>query len=129
MAGGYFWRVIEPHVLSQRASSGEGPTVIDHRGEQVALEWLPADVPVPGLLVGRVNEAIKQMETGRVIHYLNRDALWAVQGFVLDPGVLRAIPEGEYSARDLLDAVVAAGYEWRVVEMPADSAPPGTDPL
>ena len=129
MGGGYFWGVIDLRVLSQRASSGEGPIVIDHRGEPLALQRLSADVPTPGLLVDRVNEAIKQAESGRVVDHVDRDELWAVEGFVLDAEVLNAIPEGEYSAHDLMAAVVAAGYQWRVVEIPADPDLPGTDPL
>ncbi|MGH8949924.1 MAG: hypothetical protein ACRDX9_00725 [Acidimicrobiia bacterium] len=121
--------MIDPQVLSQRASSGAAPTVIDHRGEHMALQWLSEDVPMPGLLVARVNEAVKQAESGRVVHHLNRDELWAVEGFVLDAEVLRAIPEGEYSAHDLMAAVVAAGYRWRVVEMSAGPDLPGTYPL
>ena len=103
--------------------------MIDHRGENMAHEWLSSDVPVPGLLVGRVNEAVKKAESGRIVHHLNRDALWAVEGFVLDAEVLQSIPDGEYSASGLMYAVVAAGYQWRVVEMPAHPDPPGTDPL
>ena len=100
--------------------------VIDHRGEEKGAEWVPDDAPVAGLLVGKVSEAVKQVEAGQVIEYLNRDALWAVEGFVLGRAVLEAIPEGDYLAGELVDAVVAAGFAWQVAPRPDQR---GTDPL
>jgi len=117
--------VIEPQVLKRRVP-GAGRIVIDHRGEEIAAEWVPDDAPVAGLLVGKVNEAVKQVEAGQVIEYLNRDALWAVEGFVLGRAVLEAIPEGDYLAAELIDAVAAAGFAWQVTLRPDQH---GTDPL
>jgi len=74
---------------------------------------LPADLPVPGLLVRAVTEAVKQLEAGRLIDDLDRDMMWAIEGFILDKGVLEALPHGVYSGEQFIGAVVDAGFTWR----------------
>ncbi len=87
--------------------------VVDHNGEPMDRLGLPDELPVPGLLVSMVNEAVKQVDEGRLIADLDRDSLWAVAGFVLDITVLDALGEGAYSAPDLIGAVTAAGFGWK----------------
>ena len=87
--------------------------VVDHNGEQMDRQGLPDELPVPGLLVSTVNEAVKKVDAGRLVADLDRDSLWAVAGFVLDTTVLDALGEGTYSAADLLGAVTSAGFDWK----------------
>ena len=87
--------------------------VVDHNGEPMDRQGLPDELPVPGLLVSPVNEAVKQVDAGRLIADLDRDSLWAVGGFVLDMTVLDALGEGTYSASELISAVTSAGFDWK----------------
>ena len=87
--------------------------VVDHNGEPMDLERFPDELPIPGLLVSPVNEAVKQFEAGRLIADLDRDSLWAVGGFVLDVAVLDALGAGAYSAAELIGAVSSAGFVWQ----------------
>jgi len=87
--------------------------VVDHNGEPMDRLGLPDELPVPGLLVSPVYEAVKQVDAGRLIADLDRDSLWAVTGFVLDITVLDALGEGTYSAADLIGAVTSAGFDWK----------------
>ena len=87
--------------------------IVDHNGEQMDRERLPDDLPIPGLLVSPVTEAVKQVEAGRLIADLDRDSLWAVGGFVLDITVIAALGEGTFSAAELIGAVASAGFDWQ----------------
>ena len=94
-----------------RALAATAPLVIvDHSGEPMDREGLPDELPVPGLLVSPVTEAVKQVEAGRLITDVDRDSLWAVGGFVLDIAVIAALGEGTYSAAELIGAVTSAGF-------------------
>ena len=86
--------------------------VIDHNGLPFDRELLANELPVPGLLVGAVTEAVKKVHGGRVVADLDRDTLWAVHGFVLDVTIIDALEEGRFSAFDLIGAVTAAGFRW-----------------
>lgn len=91
--------------------------VIDHRGQLLDIDGPPEELPVPGLLVSPVVEAVKQVEERRVVADLDRDSMWAVQGFVLDLRVLYALGEGKYSAEDLIRAVRSAGFDWQTTPL------------
>ncbi len=96
----------------RRMATARPVVVVDHNGEPMDRPGLPDELPVPGLLVSTVNEAVKQVDTGSLIADLDRDSLWAVAGFALDVTVLDALGEGTYSAADLIGAVTAAGFDW-----------------
>lgn len=69
---------------------------------------------VPGLLAGPLAEAVKEVSAGRVVADLDRDAMWAVHGFVLDRNVLDALGDHRaYTAAELIRAVASAGFDWR----------------
>jgi len=87
--------------------------VVDITGEPMDREGLPDQLPIPGLLVSPVAEAVKQVEAERLIADLDRDSLWAVRGFVLDGTVLDALGEGSYSVEQLIGAVKTAGLDWQ----------------
>ncbi len=101
--------------LREFAETELGRISITSSGELSEFDDLPQDTPIPALVVGKVNEAVKQMEAGSVVHYLNRDALWAVEGFLLDPKVVSSLPEDVESAADLIEAVKQAGHEWHTL--------------
>lgn len=102
-------------ALREFAETELGRIWITSSGELSEFDGLPEDTLIPALVVGHVTEAVKQIETGTITQYLNRDALWAVQGFVLDRQVISSLPDGVDSAADLVEAVTRAGYEWQTV--------------
>jgi hypothetical protein len=104
--------VIDSQTL-RRLAATTPLVIVDHNGEPMDRERLPDDLPIPGLLVSPVNEAVKQVEAGRLITDLDRDSLWAVVGFVLDSTVLDALREGTHSAAELIGAVTSAGFDWQ----------------
>lgn len=112
MARGYFSPVIASQTLFRLATT-DPIVVVDHNGLPLDRELLPEELPVPGLLVALVTEAVKRVQGGRLIADLDRDSLWAVRGFVLDMTILDALGDGEFSAFDLIGAVSAAGFRWR----------------
>jgi hypothetical protein len=112
MPRGYFSSVIASQTLSRLATT-DPIVVVDHNGLPLDGELLPEDLPVPGLLVGIVTEAVKQVQGGRLIADLDRESLWAVRGFVLDMTIIDALGDREFSAYDLINAVSAAGFRWR----------------
>ena len=97
----------------RRMAASHPVVVVDHHGEPMDRPGLPDDLPVPGLLVSTVNEAVKQVDAGSLIADLDRDSLWAVAGFALDVTVLDALGGGTYSAADLILAVTSAGFDWK----------------
>jgi hypothetical protein len=97
--------------------------VVDISGASREVEGLPDDTEPPALVVANVSEAVKQVEDGVVAGYLNRDAMWAVDGFVLSREVVSALPEAVDSAESLIEAVSRAGFRWNVV-LPAQPRPP-----
>lgn len=103
--------MIDSQRLSQLATA-DPVVVVDHNGLPLDRDLLPDDLPVPGLLVGPVTEAVKRVKGGRLIADLDRDTLWAVHGFVLDMTILDVLGDGQFSAFDLIGAVGAAGFRW-----------------
>ena len=115
--------MISSETLRLVAPAGSGPVLIDNSGQPYQIDSLPDDASVPSLVVGKVTEAVKRVETGTVVQYLNRDALWAVEGFLLDHEVVHSLPGDVDSSERLIDAVREAGFEWHVV-IPIASEPP-----
>ncbi|HEX9863578.1 MAG TPA: hypothetical protein VGC03_01275 [Acidimicrobiia bacterium] len=114
--------MISSETLRLVARGGSGPVLIDNSGQPYQIDGLPDDASVPSLVVGKVTEAVKQVETGTVVKYLNRDALWAVEGFLLDRDVVDSLPDDVDSPERLIDAVREAGFEWHAV-IPMASEP------
>ena len=114
--------MISSETLRLVARAGSGPVLIDISGRPYQVDGLPDDVSVPSLVVGNVTEAVKQVEAGTVVQYLNRDTLWAVEGFLLDSDVVDRLPDDVDSSERLIDAVREAGFEWHAV-VPMASEP------
>ena len=104
--------MIDLQTMRQMAAA-HPVVVVDHNGELMDRLGLPDELSVPGLLLSTVNEAVKQVDAGRLIADVDRDSLWAVSGFVLDSTVLDALGEGAYSAADLIGVVTSAGFAWK----------------
>jgi hypothetical protein len=115
-------RVISSETLRLVARGQSRPVLIDTSGQPYRVDGLPDDASVPSLVVGKVTEAVKQVETGTVVQYLNRDALWAVEGFLLDRDVVDSLPDDVNSPERLIDAVREAGFQWHAV-IPMASEP------
>lgn len=90
-------------------------------GERVVFDWHgdPADVDVshaPGeavLVVAPVTDAVKRVEGDRV-ESLDRDRMWVVEAFALDPVVIDKLDAKELSVEELLAEVPRLGYSWEV---------------
>jgi hypothetical protein len=104
--------VIDPQAL-RRLAAGSPVLAIDHRGRPLDIDGLPEELRVPGLLVSPVAEAVKRVEAGRLVADLDRDSMWAVQGFVLGMSVLDGLGNADYSAEELIRAVSSAGFDWQ----------------
>jgi phosphosulfolactate phosphohydrolase-like enzyme len=107
-----------------REHLGDGTIVVDITGAPLRVEGLPENVVVPALVVGRVSEAVKEVDGEMVVANLNRDTMWSVEGFVLSEEVASILPEELESAASLIEAVTGAGLAWSVV-LPA--SPPETE--
>jgi hypothetical protein len=115
--------VISSETLRQDAAAGPARLVIDHHGGPVEIDGLAHDTPIPALVVSNVTEAVKQVGEGMVVSYLNRDALWAVDCFLLDRAVVASLPDRVESPVGLIEAVREAGFEWHAV-LPKPPEPP-----
>lgn len=98
-----------------RLADGSTPIVVDLTGAPFPVEGLPEDVVVPALVVGRVSEAVKEVDGEVVVGYLNRDTMWAVEGFVLSADVTSVLPDEVESAASLIEVITGAGFGWSVV--------------
>lgn len=110
--------MISSEGLRRVAGTGRDRMLIDDSGELFEVDGLPEDAPIPALVVGKVTEAVKQVETGTVVHHLDRDALWVVEGFLLDRNVVDSLPDDVDSSTRLIEAVRKAGFEWHAVFAP-----------
>jgi hypothetical protein len=75
-------------------------------------------------VVGRLSEAVKEVEEETLVGYLNRDAIWAVEAFVLSEEVVSILPDEVESASRLIELVTGAGFSWSAV---LPTAPSGTE--
>ena len=85
----------------------------DERGELLEADVHASSSPAT-LLVGPVTDAVKRRDGDAVVS-LDRDAVWAVAGIILDREVLERLDEDEIGAEELLDAVERLGYTWQVI--------------
>jgi hypothetical protein len=114
---GYLWDVITSRELRLLAAEAPGSLTIDIDGRVFEDERAPEDAPVPGLIVGPVTEAVKLADEGSIVRHIDRDSLWAVEGFVLEDLVIDAIGDFSGTAGELIEAVAAAGYRWSALHL------------
>lgn len=87
---------------------------IDRHGQVVDYE-VPKDIGPATLSVSPMTEALKRVDQDdRVVGDLDRDTVWTVDALVLNTVVLRRLPEREYTAEELIDAVREAGFAWQI---------------
>ena len=101
--------------LRKLRDTGPGPILVDGAGAPLPVEGLPEDAMPPALLVAPVTEAVKEVDGGTIVRYLNRDAMWAVQGFLLSNEIVSALPDGIDSAAGLIEAVSRSGLRWSTI--------------
>lgn len=116
--------MISTRPWRERLVDGAATIVVDTTGAPYPVEGLPVDTTAPALVVGRVSEAVKEVEQETVVGYLNRDAIWAVEGFVLSEDVVSILPDEVESASRLIELVTGAGFSWSAV---LPTAPSGTE--
>jgi hypothetical protein len=97
----------------RRLVPASGRLLVDCDGRPVD-RVVEDDTPVPGLVVAPITEAVKEIEAGTIVHHLSRDTMWAVEGFLLDRGLLDVLPDELESASELIEAVRVAGFAWHV---------------
>jgi hypothetical protein len=107
--------MISSQQLRKLLETSPEPIFVDAAGASHPVEGLPEDATPPALLVAPVTEAVKEVDGDTVVSYLNRDAMWAVQGFLLSHEVVSALPDGVDSAAALIEAVSRAGLRWSAV--------------
>jgi len=112
--------VIDIAALRKLVESGELLVVIDAAG--VVVEDSGTQESGPALLIAApVTEAVKVVNGGLVHDSVDRDTLWSVENFVLGPEVVMALDEGVITPGELIEAVISAGFEWRVINPSSSS--------
>lgn len=114
--------MIGTQQLRKLLDTGPGPILVDAAGSALPMGGLAEDASPPALLVTAVTEAVKEVDGGTVVRYLNRDAMWAVQGFLLSHEIVSDLPDGIDSAAALIEAVGRAGLRWSAI-LPSPPAP------
>lgn len=107
--------MISSQQLRNLLESAPEPIFVDAAGVSLPVEGLLEDSTPPALLVAAVTEAVKEVDGETIVRFLNRDAMWAVQGFLLSHEVVAALPDGVDSAAGLVEAVSQAGFRWSAV--------------
>lgn len=107
--------MISTRPWRERLGDGAATIVVDTTGAPYQVEGLPGETAAPALVVGRVSEAVKEVDDHSVVGYLNRDVMWAVEGFVLSEEVVSILPDEVESASSLIELVTGAGFSWSAV--------------
>jgi hypothetical protein len=106
--------VIAVSDLRDRLDNEEGWLMFGADGSRMDMA-VPDEIGPAGLLVRSVTDAVKTLASdGRVDGSLDRESIWAVEGFVLSETLIRSLPELDLTAEALLEAVVELGMEWDV---------------
>jgi hypothetical protein len=107
--------MISTRPWREHLGDGAATIVVDITGAPLQVDGLPENVVVPALVVGKVSEAVKEVDGEMVVAYLNRDTMWAVEGFVLSEDVTSVLPEAVESVANLIEIVTDAGFAWSVI--------------
>ncbi|HSK07601.1 MAG TPA: hypothetical protein VK990_08795 [Acidimicrobiia bacterium] len=107
--------MISSQQLRELVESSPEQILVDATGASLPLDGVPEDANAPALLVTAVTEAVKEVDGETIVRSLNRDAIWAVRGFLLSNDVVSALPDQIDSAAGLIEAVSRAGFRWSAV--------------
>lgn len=110
--------MIGSQLLRGLARPGE-LLAVDLEGGPIGIDGL-VDPASPGLVVAPVTEAVKEVDDGTVVQYVNRDTLWAVHGFVVDHELVSLLPDQVDGPESLISAVVELGRNWSPVHLSTD---------
>lgn len=112
--------MIDIPALRKLVDAGGVRVVVDGNGEIVDRDEL-SDFGPAVLIASPVTDAVKVVDAGLVQGSLDRDALWAIQGFVLSREVLLALDDDLIHPGELISAVTRAGFEWQVISSSSSS--------
>lgn len=100
--------------LKKRLADGGDWVVFDSDGDPMDLS-VPPDIGPATLLVGPVTDAVKTTTpAGLVDRSLDRDDIWAVEGFALNRVVVDRLEAGVMSPDQLYEAVNALRLGWQI---------------
>jgi hypothetical protein len=88
----------------------------DGNGDVVEYN-VPSNVGPAMLSVSPVTDALKRVDDAdHVVGSVDKNSVWVVDAIVLNRVVFRRIPEGTFTAEELIEAVREAGYSWQISE-------------
>jgi len=112
--------MIDIPTLRRLIDAGERRVVFDTAGELLES----GEAPEKGaalLIVASVTDAVKVVTGDLVRGSLDRETLWAIEGFALGSEVVRALGDGVATPGELIEAVTSAGFEWQVIRTSSSS--------
>ena len=74
----------------------------------------PTGLGTAVLLVAEVTEAVKHLDGAKIVESVDRSRLWDLEAIVLEEAVLIDLGSDDMDWAELMEAVVAAGYDWQV---------------
>lgn len=82
---------------------------------QVVDYVVPKDIGPATMSVSPVTDALKMVdEADRVVGSVDKSSVWSVDAIVLNSIVLRRLPDREYTAEELIEAVRDVGFAWQI---------------
>lgn len=100
--------------LKERLADGGDWVLFDSKGAELDLP-VPVDIGPATLLVGPVTDAVKTTTPeGMVDRSLDRDEIWAVEGYALNRVVIDRLEPLVMTADELYEAVTALRLGWQV---------------
>jgi hypothetical protein len=105
--------VIDIQAVRRLAEAGQRQLSFDARGAVVELDEVPSGSAT--LYARPLTDAVKVVAGGLVHESLDRDSLWAVEGFTLRDHVLMAIEVDAVTPEQLVEIVTGLGFEWEVI--------------
>ena len=100
--------------LRDRLEDEDGWLIFGADGSRMDMA-VPDDMGPAALLVTTVTDAAKTLTSdGQIDRSLDRESIWAVEGFALTGAVVRSLPKLDLTPEGLLEAVVELGMEWDI---------------
>lgn len=87
---------------------------VDMKGDPVDYK-VPRDIGPATLSVSPVTDALKIVDSaGNLTGSVDKDSCWFVDAIVLNVIVLDRLPDGSYTAENLIEEVRRAGFSWQI---------------
>lgn len=108
--------MIDISALQEIVSEGRDWTMIAPDGAPCEEPVVPQTAGPASLLVSKVTDAVKRVgDDGLVEGSVDRDQLWALQGFLLNRVVLAKLEGKPMDAVTLLETIPRIGIGWQFV--------------